>query len=126
MGVAHDRHRQLRQETFMSNANPDVAIDQLGSVTGGFGVPSWLKTAGEFVAPALLANPVTAPAGLALANKKALAHGAVWGGGGAVAGSAGFLAGPEVGIPTVAAGAAGGFLSGYYDSVLTQHGGGKY
>jgi len=94
----------------------ELSMDELTTVTGGWKAPGWLKTAGEIAAPALIANPITAPAGIALANKKALVHGGIWGAGGAIAGSPG-------GVPGAAAGAAGGFLAGYYDSVYSQHGG---
>lgn len=103
----------------MTNTNfgqIELSMTELATVGGGFKLPGWVKTAGEIAAPALLANPVTMPAGIALANKKALGHGAIWGAGGAIAGSAG---GPE----GTALGAAGGFLAGYYDSVYSQHGG---
>jgi hypothetical protein len=94
----------------------ELSIDELTTVTGGWKVPGWVKTAGEIAAPALLANPVTLPAGIALSNKKALGHGAIWGAGGAIAGAAG---GPE----GAALGGTGGFLAGYYDSIYSQHGG---
>src|SRR5215468_6611908 len=91
----------------MSNTNTQIelSMDQLATVGGGFKIPGWLKTAGQIAAPALIANPITAPLGIAAANKKALVHGGIWAGGGAVAGSPG---GPE----GAAAGAAGGFLAG--------------
>lgn len=94
----------------------ELSMDDLATVGGGFKLPGWVKTAGEIAAPALLANPLTAPAGVALANKKALGHGAIWGAGGAIGGAAG---GPE----GAALGGAGGFLAGYYDSIYSQHGG---
>lgn len=97
-------------------AHIELSSAELATVGGGFKLPHWVKTAGEIAAPALIANPVTAPIGFAAANKKALGHGVIWGAGGAIAGSPG---GPE----TAAAGAAGGFLAGYYDSLYSQHGG---
>src|ERR1044071_3502833 len=114
------RNPYSQQENEMTNTTfgqIELSMTELATVGGGFKLPGWVKTAGEIAAPALLANPVTAPAGVALANKKALVHGGIWGAGGAIAGSAG---GPE----GTALGAAGGFLPGPYDSAHSPHRGG--
>src|SRR5262249_18708667 len=55
----------------------ELSMTELATVGGGFKLPGWVKTAGEIAAPVLMANPVTMPAGVALANKKALGHGAI-------------------------------------------------
>jgi len=102
--------------TDMTYGQIELSMDTLATVGGGLKVPHWVKTAGEIAAPALLATPLTQPVGLALANKKALAHGGIWGVGGAIGGSRG-------GPVSAAFGGAGGFLAGYYDSLYSQHGG---
>ncbi|MEO8703598.1 MAG: hypothetical protein ABI867_26350 [Kofleriaceae bacterium] len=76
---------------------------------GGDGI-NWRKV-GEYAAPVLMANPITAPVGAQLMNKPAAAQGAIWGAGGAIAGASG-------GLPGAALGAAGGGLAGYYGSLV--------
>ena len=90
-----------------------LSDDILNDITSGFGVPSWVKKVGEYAAPGLLANPLTAPIGIAALNKPAAAQGAIWGAGGALAGAAG---GPEGAV----LGAAGGGLAGYYGSLVAR------
>ncbi|HEY6175442.1 MAG TPA: FG-GAP-like repeat-containing protein [Kofleriaceae bacterium] len=117
-------------------ANSPQAYARLQNAVDHAVFPS--KTAGELEAPLFIFGGALVPvpilgetitrAGVAHASKKALAHGLVWGGagvaGGAIAGTPGFFGGPIVGVATVAAGAAGGFvtgfLGGYYDKVLTD------
>jgi hypothetical protein len=84
-----------------------LAPDTLEDATGGI---DWRKV-GEYAAPLLAANPVTAPFAGQLINKPAAAQGAIWAAGGAIAGAGG-------GVPGAALGAAGGGLAGYYGTLV--------
>jgi len=97
----------------MTTAFATLTEHDLHDVNAGFHVPGWVKKVGEYAAPGLLANPITAPIGFAALNKPAAAQGAIWGGGGAIAGAAG---GPE----GAALGALGGGLAGYYGSLVSR------
>lgn len=86
-----------------------LSADDLETACGGFHIP-WRKI-GEYAAPSLLANPITMPLGIRLANKGAAVHGAAWAAGGAVAGSGGGGVGAGLG-------ALGGGLAGYHGALL--------
>jgi len=98
----------------------ELSMKELATVEGGFGIPGWLKTVGHAVGhaatSALREFPPTALVPSLTSNKKAIGHGLIWAGGGAIAGS------PWFPIGTIA-GAAGGYAAGYADSVYSQHGG---
>ena len=84
-----------------------LSSDALDHAAGGV---DWRKV-GEYAAPLLAANPLTAPIAGQLANKPAAAQGAIWAAGAALAGAGG-------GVPGAALGAAGGGLAGYYGSLV--------
>lgn len=102
----------------MSNTGTDTEfgtldIEQIADVSGGglFGLhaPKWVDNAVHSVGGAAKTVAKT------VFNPKAIEHGIIWG-------AAGAAAGAETGPGALVSGA-GGFLAGYADSQLSQHGG---
>ncbi|HEX3765951.1 MAG TPA: hypothetical protein VHW23_44955 [Kofleriaceae bacterium] len=102
----------------MDNTETDMEfctldIDQVADVSGGglFGLhaPKWFDNTVHKVGSAVKTGVKT------VVNPKAIEHGMIWGAAGAAGGS-------ETGPGSLVTGTAG-FLAGYLDSQLSQHGG---
>jgi len=99
----------MSNESFASIEFVTLSNASLAGACGGKGIP-WKKI-GEYAAPVLLSNPVTAPIGVAALNKGAAVQGGIWGTAGAIGG------GLTGGVPGAAILGTTGALAGYYGAL---------
>jgi hypothetical protein len=102
----------MSNESFASIEFVTLSDASLAGACGGKGIP-WKKI-GEYAAPLLLTNPVTAPIGAAALNKGAAVQGAIWGGFGAVGG------GLTGGVPGAVIAGTTGAAAGYYGALASR------